>query len=290
MNKQTLTHIISIAILAVVTVVALLLLRKNIKIVVPHIEPPETVQHFNIETDAPESETASDTTEETDEQTYASEWILKETEPATVDYLEKIIFLGDRTIGRMTDYAIVELPHLTQQVWSCVDNISVARAIDTENFLSPITNELVSFQTALKARRPQYLILTFGSYFDDDEIATKESFINAYTQLIISLKTVSPNTQIIVQSILPVGRNCSIITANTIKERNGWLLEMCENNGIFYLDTWSALSDSDGNLLIQYYNPDNIAEANPDYCMNDVGYRKMVEYVRTHVHPTYVFE
>ncbi|MBQ7714546.1 MAG: hypothetical protein IJT70_01620 [Clostridia bacterium] len=290
MKRSTKTQIICASVLAVVSVAAMYFFSRNIKFGVGGIELPKDTEIQYISVDSSKDTTPADTGTETVETTPPEDspeakWVLKETDYAPSDYIEKTVFLGDRTIGKMNEKFIPEIPHLAQQVWSCAENISITHAGSTDSFLYPKKNQYMSFVSALKDRKPQYLILTFGSYCEED--ISQEQFEGAYSVFIRDIKDVSANTKVIVQSILPVGRNCSIVTADAIKERNAWLLDVCETNSVYYLDTWSELIDADGYLSTQYYDPDNMLEEYDGYFMNDIGYRKMVQYIRTHAHPAY---
>ena len=294
MSKSALNRIIAVAVLAVISVAAILIFKSRI-VVSPPSYPKDTEENYTPdvttekpdETKTPDTETGTPDTQE-DPDDY-NPYILKETPAASTDYLERLVYIGDRTIGKMTDYAITELPYLTRQVWSFQDNASLARAINSESFLYLDMGEYVSFSTAIKNYMPAYAVLTFGSFTDDPDVEyTKEDFLSSYGELIASLSAASPNTQFIIQSILPVGEGCPVITPDQIKERNEWLKEFCFINGIFYLDSYSVLANPNGNLFVEYYDPDNIADDIQGYTMNDVGYRKMIEYLLTHTHPSYV--
>ena len=294
MSKSTINRIIAVAVLLIVSAVAMVLAKSRVTVSPPtYPSDSETAEKYNpvITTQIPDDTESTDTTGSDTENIpddAENDFVLKETSPASIDYLDRLVFIGDRTIGKMTEFAITELPHLTQQVWSCQENTSVAKAINTESFLYPVNNEYVSFATAIKNYMPSYVVLTFGSYTENtDAEYTKEAFLTAYGEFITNLKSASPNTQFIIQSILPVGKGCGIITPEQVKERNSWLKEFCKQNNIYYLDSFSVLSDPDGFLYIEFYDPDNIVENTPGYTMNDVGYRKMIEYLRTHVHPSY---
>ncbi len=290
MKRSTIAQIVCASVMVVISVAAIYFFSKKIDFGVGGVDiTVETEFQFvtgNVDTsevtDVPETETPE--TEAPDESP-ESKWILKETDYAPSDYIEKMIFIGDRTIGKMNEQFIPEIPHLTQQVWSCAENISITHAGSTDSFLYPKKNQYMSFASALKDRKPQYLVLTFGSYCEEE--ITEDLFESAYSVFIHDIKAVSANTKVIVQSILPVARNCSIVTADEIKERNAWLLKICETNSVYYLDTWSQLVDADGYLSTQYYDPENIIEEYEGYYMNDIGYRKMVQYIRTHAHPAY---
>ncbi len=296
MNKSTINRIIEVAVLLVISAAAILLIRGRILVKQPEdvIKPEETKESAVTAPDVTPDNT--ETTEEvTDEATepvdtepvdVPNDWVLKETDYAPIDYLERLIFIGDRSIGAMADNAAVtELPHLTQQVWSCPENVPISRAAEVNSFLYPIWGEQVTFLTAVKDYMPSYIILTFGSYTEEE--TTEENFVSEYSNFINQIAASSPNSKIIVQSILPVGKECPVISAEAIKQRNGWLKNMCISKQIYYLDSWSALCDPDGYLKIEYYDPDNIADGAHGYFMNNVGYSKMIEYVRTHAHPLF---
>ena len=295
MNKSALNRFIAIAVLLVVTIAAMLLAKS--RITVPSPEQSKTdITDTNSDTSAPVVDTDIPDTETADTQVNddpsENDFVLKETEPAPIEYINKIVFIGDRTIGNISNCPMPDLPYIGQQIWSFDENTSVSRAAqlnDSDTFRHPTTKEDLTFVTGVQRYKPDYVILTFGSYTDGNAAEySRESFITAYNELIAHLKNASPNTQFIVQSILPVGKGCSVISAEQIKERNGWLKEYCAQNHIYYLDSFSALSDNDGYLRYDLYDPDNINDSIPNYMMNYMGYDKLIYYIRTHVHPTYV--
>ncbi len=290
MNRSALNRFIAIAVLLVVTVVAMIVAKPRIGTAKEQAKTqsadtatdPAVVTEHQDETETPDTEE----TEKTDDEA-ENDYILKETDAASSEYLDRIVFIGDRTIGNIEYCPIPELPRISQQVWSLDENASVSKAIVADTFLHPVWMENVSFITAIKDIAPPYAILTFGSY-SDGEGYTRDSLIKAYSEFIGHLISASPNTQIIIQSILPVGKGCPIVSSEQIAERNEWLKDFCKQNHIYYLDTYSALVNEEGYLRIDFYDPDNIYSGIQNYTMNYAGYSQMIYYVRTHVHPSYV--
>ncbi len=298
MSKSTINRIIAVAVLIVISAAAMIIVKSRIVVTDPSsavIDPSDTEYEPVITSEAP-ADTETDTepvTDDTDEPPADEGYhcILKETSPASTDYFERLVFIGDRTIGDMSKFAITELPRQGEQIWSCSENMSIENAIVTENYLYPNWYEFVSFATAIKDYMPQYAILTFGSYTDNEDLAyTNDTFVQDYAELYIQLKACSPNTEIIIQSILPVANTCQYIAPEQIKERNEWLKGFCEQNAIYYLDTYSALADEDGYLKGEYSDPYGISGNIQGYTMNEAGYRELIEYVRTHAHPFYTPE
>ncbi|MBR0302376.1 MAG: hypothetical protein IJQ80_00845, partial [Clostridia bacterium] len=58
--------------------------------------------------------------------------------------------------------------------------------------------------------------------------------------------------------------------------------------GVKYLDTWSALVGGDNKYLSSEYYDINVSEEDTtNYLMNSAGCNKLLNYVRTHVHPDF---
>lgn len=291
MNTIKTKHIVSIIILSVISIAGLIIASRYIDI--KHFTSEKTdeksdkplyVPDEDIDTDSVETDTSSQPSDSFESLVQIdSPWVLTETGDATSAYVEKIIFIGDKSIGIMGEIFDTGIPYPSQQIWSCTENLSITRAGSTQNFLYPTKNEYTSFVSAIKDKKPPYIILSFGSYCEEN--ITKEIFENAYSIFIRDLKTASANTQIMVQSIFPVSEKCTVLTNEQVMERNNWLIEICEKNSVYYLNTWSVLADMNGCLNPRYFDVDDFI--NPDfYYLNDVGFKTAVQYIRCHAHPS----
>lgn len=287
MNKATIKHIITIVLFISVSVVLALYVSRYINVVDKPVLSDETDKSQNTEETSKKTiegsiwgdidDDSDDAIEETSTET--SKCVLKQTDDAGSQYLEQLIFIGDATIKQFGRFVFTGLPNPIYQVWySEGDNIDCTKMGLVTDFNYPMTGENISFIDAVKDAAPPYVILTFGSYSENE--FDEYEFISAYASFITSIRAVSPNTDIIIQSILPVSSDCEVVTNEEIVKRNKLLIELCEKYEIYYVDSWSALIDEDGVLYADY-------AGNSGYTMNESGYRKMLEYIRFHAHPSF---
>ena len=108
---------------------------------------------------------------------------------------------------------------------------------------------------------------------------TKDYFISNYEELISRAKEASPDTIIIVESIFPVDsryNNASSLNNTKINNYNYYLAEVCERQGVYFLNTAEVLKNSEGYLRSEYcYQSDGI-HLTPD------GNIALIDYVRRH--------
>lgn len=285
MRPALIKQIITALLFAVISTVAIIFVSRNVDVTDMKPQPEETEP--TVETTAQKvevTETAEDETTEDEPEVvpFPSDYILDESPECDDGYLEKFIFLGDKNTYMMGRYSYTGVPDPIRQVWSVEENVSPMRITSINNFIYPATSESTNYLSAINERCPVFLVLSFGS-FDDGENMTKERLITSYGNFIVNAKFASPNTQIIVQSILPVSKDCEIVKTQQIKERNSWLIELCHTYKIYYADVYSTLCDEDGTLLSEY-------ETDGGYYLNEKGYSKVIDYYKNHVHPQYTIK
>ncbi len=286
MRTATKKHILSIAIFVILTAVCLVFFTRYVDVVIPEVNDEtgedtavtEETKNGEAETDKIEDEQNNESEPQQNE-TVENDYILKETLDGGTNYLDKIIFLGDKNTYMMGRFTYTGIPDPMRQVWSVEQNITASQIMSVTNFVYPVTQEATNYLTAIKDRAPAFIVLSFGSY-DNDEELTKERLISSLGDFIVNVKSVSPNTQIMVQSVLPVAENCAVISPAEVAERNEWLKELCSLFKVYYLDTYSSLCDENGILFSKY-------AANEGYFLNEEGYRQVIYYIRTHVHPNF---
>ena len=106
----------------------------------------------------------------------------------------------------------------------------------------------------------------------------EETFVAEYKKLIDELQAASPDTEIILQSILPISplyRYWGDITNVTITAANSWILKIAQEYSLGYLDTFSVLVGEDGNIKSELVQEDGLHP-------NRDGLTKVLEYIRTH--------
>lgn len=250
---------------------------------------PTGTGHTTQETQSPGDTTKSPDTSDTKSpdttQQPGSSVILAPTSDMGQEYIDKIVFLGDSTTNGIKYYKV--LPDT--QVWTPKGGTMKIDESVKMKIVYPETGEEMYIHEAAALKKPEILVITLGHNFLYNTSLTKDKiqlyFKTEYKKLINSIQEKSPDTKIILQSIYPivtaVYQHASTISNAVINERNQWVLEVAEEMGLYYLDTASYFKDSNGDMIEKYTNGDGCH-------FNADGYRRMLEYVRTHALPEYV--
>lgn len=213
-----------------------------------------------------------------------SDATLKSTPDYGQNYINNLIFLGDFTSQNMVASGVLHNGMDSNQVWTGKDGtLSLDYNIDKATIILPETDEEILLTQALKLKKPRFLVITLGLE-NGVPYCDKEAFCEYYKKLIEAVKEISPNTKIIIQSILPVTakfqRKNSEISNEKIDICNKWLCELSEQMNVRFLNTAESLKDSSGNLQKKYASEDG-SSPNAD------GYKVMLEYIRTHGYKEY---
>lgn len=203
---------------------------------------------------------------------------LPETADMGTDYLDRIVFLGDSTTYGM--YAYNVLPH--DQIWvPSSGTLSLFNwAVESVEYYPYGDNDdhqTLSIADAAATAKPEYLVITLG--INGVSLLDEEQFRGYYTGLVQAIQAASPDTKIIFQSIYPVidAQTPEGIKNDRINAANGWILDMAGQLGARYLATHDALTDSTGNLSLDY-----ITTGSDGIHMDQRGYNAILQYVRTH--------
>jgi len=194
-------------------------------------------------------------------------------------YVDSMVFIGDSTIAEMINAGVLKDETETDQVWTGENgDLPLDYNIDTATVVCSKDGKLLTIASAIEERRPEYIVITLGIN-NGVPYCTEENFKAYYQKLITSIKDTSPNARIVLQSVLPVSekyaKNTSGVTADKIDTANEWIADLAEQNGIRYLDTASALTNSKGYLNAKYDSGDGLH-------LNADGYNVMLTYIRTH--------
>ena len=202
--------------------------------------------------------------------------ILSETEDMGMEYVDKMIFLGDSTTYGMKYYAVLSDGKNTKQVWTPSNGTLTLSYQGFAAIVYPEDGSEIPIRDAVTNSMPEYMVITLGvngiSFMEEDY------FKSEYTDLVTDIQDISPDTKIILQSIFPVASNyeyLSSINNEKIAAANGWILEVAENTGVAFLNTASALVGEDGWLPQSYQNGDGLH-------LNEIGFGIVLSYIRTH--------
>ena len=202
---------------------------------------------------------------------------------STVDYGEfyvnDVVYLCDSVMAQIINENLLRGGTETRQIWTGEDgDLPLSKNITKTEIILPEIGEGAYIAEAAERNRPKYLIIALG-ISNGVRYCTEEQFKSYYTELISAIKEASPETKIILQSVLPVSssyeRKTQGISAEKIDRANGWIIEIAEEQNVKYLNTASCLKNTRGYLDKKYDSGDGLH-------LNTEGYLKVLEYIRTH--------
>lgn len=207
-------------------------------------------------------------------------------------YTEKLTFLADSQISTLKDSAL--LPPSTQKigrVWvSATEHKlnfkyinTMAVMVDTKDSDRYWISNTIA-QTA-ENFSPQILVLAIGldGGINREYQLTDSEIYDIWRGLVQSILDASPDTIVILQSVLPLGQNVpeeyAYTTNDAILRFNSTMLHVAtemhgETKRVFYLDTASVMTDAQGYLKTSY-SDDGVS-------LNHTGLSVMMHYIRTH--------
>ena len=213
--------------------------------------------------------------------------ILGETSDYGQEYIDRIIFLGESTTYGLQSYGVLKDGVNTTQVWTgattkygktvSAGTMSLSPAIVNTKIFFPDTQTAMTIKEALEIKNPEYLIITLGlnngaSYYSEKE------FKYCYRLLLDTIRETSKDTTIILQSLFPVSKSCTIkaYTPQRLATCNEWLYDIAREYDLRYLNTSEALSDTDG------YLKDNFDNGGDGIHLNKEGLLTVIEYIKRH--------
>lgn len=146
-----------------------------------------------------------------------------------------------------------------------------------------ITENLLERMDDVYKYNPSKVFLLIGindlnrGYSSDEILSNMQKIIN-------NIKTHRKYTKIYIESIYPINRNVfedkdysfnEDITNDTIKELNSKIKDMCKENNVQYIDVFSNLLDSEGNLK-DIYTKEGLH-------LSDLGYFKVTSSLSKYV-------
>lgn len=207
-------------------------------------------------------------------------YVLGETADGGREYLDRIVFLGDSTtygIGYYYNQGYTELCP-PDQIWTPSSGTLTLSNQSIATVVYPKTGEEIPIVDAVTDAQPDIMLLTLGvngvSFMDE------QWFIDEYTALINTIKSASPNTKIILNSIYPVAKSyqhIESISNEKISDANVWIKKIADDTGSKYLNTYEALVSEDGSLPEASHNGDGIH-------LNGETFEVVMEYIRTHAY------
>ncbi len=189
--------------------------------------------------------------------------ILPETADAGQEYQDSLYFIGDSTTYHFFKGGIDKSHLLVPDSLTLQLSASVLEELDLE---------------VLAHENAKIVIITVG--VNGSDLFTESRYKTYYKKLIRGIREVSPETEIILQSVFPVTKEYSddhegVITNAGIDRLNEWAKEIALDEGLRYLDSCSVLKDLNGAQLEDYGEGDGVH-------MNAQAYEAILTYIRTH--------
>ncbi len=204
--------------------------------------------------------------------------VLKETADAGQKYIDKIVFLGDSTTYGLRKYEMLKDGFNTTQVWTPKSGTLTLSNVSFATIVYPETNEEITIKEAVTRKKPEYLVITLG--VNGVSFMGEDYFKSEYKKMLESVIDASPDTKIICQSIFPVARSYTVlnkINNDKIRAANKWIVEVADEVGVKFIDTYSVLCDAEGWLPEAYQNGDGIH-------LNTQSFTLELNNIRTHAY------
>lgn len=191
-------------------------------------------------------------------------------------YISNIIIVADKAVYPIANK---QIGISKDQIWtSSSGSLPLDYNLTTRSIIHSADAKGSSIADAAALYKPQYIIIAVGLENGVGH-CTEEKFKEYYIRLIKSIQESSPDTKIILQSILPVSkaaeRNDPSISNKRIDEANKYIISIAEQLDLRYLNVASALKDKNGRLDSKYDSGNGIT-------LNTEGYKVMIRYIRTH--------
>lgn len=202
-----------------------------------------------------------------------SEEMLAETEDAGEEYIDETLFLGDSNTVRMMNYGITSLDNTFAVVGMGIQSVKSLKCIQFDGYSEPIT-----MVDAVKLVNPKRIIITFGT--NNANGMSVEDFISKYKEALDAIKEVSPNTDILINSIPPICEENSYptLSQNSIDKFNNALIKLAKDLNYKFIDSASVMkNESTGYAKDGYTVGDGIH-------ISEAGFAAMFTYIRTHSH------
>ena len=203
---------------------------------------------------------------------YASPALLCESEPMNESYLRETVFLCDSTLYRLKRNLAEP-----EQIWTGAEFTQTLAYQSTFEILDPYDNVERPIREVVSLHKPARMIITPGinglSFMSFDEVHDE------YLDLVTDIKKISPETDLILQSILPMNRDMfrwsnADVDNKKITKANSIILDIAEETGCKYLDTFSVLIGEDGYAKEELFQ-DGLHP-------NNDGLQMIMDYINTH--------
>ena len=198
--------------------------------------------------------------------------LLQQTVPADDAYMDSICYLGDSITYGLGVYSFTDPSSTFGYVGLTQDTAGY------KQFINLGQSRLLTMEEAVARLKPKRMILLIGinalGWMDES------TFFSTYHELVQRLQAASPDSLLIIESILPVTKYYeqyvdSRINNAKIDRYNKQLQSNAEKWGCYFLNSAEVFKATDGTADINYMNGDGMH-------LNKNGYQLMLNYIRSH--------
>ena len=205
------------------------------------------------------------------------------------DCLRATYFLGDSNTAHLAHEGYAAIFGMVEPTHIFTGSQNTLMLDFDMHVQNPESHDVVSVSEAVAKARPEYLIITLGynGYANANEpkkASLDRLFHMSYKALINDIKSASPKTEIIIQSIFPVTKGDGVSdpdgTNRRIDELNAMLKALSKECNLRYLDTNSALKDPATNCLRDEYSKSGAFYHSDGYHLSDKGLLAVLNYIK----------
>lgn len=176
---------------------------------------------------------------------------------ADADPIGQAVFFGDSTTAHLALRGGIP----RARVWSGAGSTVLFETVNcTKCVHLTAENRDLTLPDAVALKKPNILIITVG-VSGGAGFLPKDAFLETYRTLLESVRCASPETEIFVQSILPLAdgsvKYYKRLTKEAVVQANEWIEALCTQMDIPYINTHDKLLDpATGYLKKEYQNDD----------------------------------
>ena len=189
------------------------------------------------------------------------------------DVIDDVYFFGDSTTAHLAVRGGIP----KERVWSGAGNTMLFTSVLDRSV--KIGDEFMTLPEAAGKFRPRFLVITVGASGGAGFVAEK-NFKRIYTELIRGVRRASPETNILVQSILPLSDKSAKyykkLTKQSVVCANEWIREVCVAENVGYIDTHSRIVGDNGYLPREYQNDEYLH-------LTRSAYEKIIGNIRSYI-------
>lgn len=195
---------------------------------------------------------------------------------AEADPIDRMTFFGDSTTAHLALRGGIP----KNRVWSGASSTVLFETVNRVNCVHLSEENIdLTLKDAVALKKPRILVITIGVSGGAGTL-DRERFTDIYRELLLSVQKASPETKILVQSMLPLSeksvKHYKRLTKEAVLEANLWIRALCMEMRIPYIDTHAKLIDPATGYLKKEYQNDEYMH------LTAAAYRVVLENIRAY--------